>query len=60
MATLLKIEQVAQALQIATSTAYKLVSEGKIKGIKVGKGERGAVRVHPEELERFQREGVQA
>jgi excisionase family DNA binding protein len=56
---LLKIDQVAKALQVGTSTAYKLVSEGKIKGVKIGHGERAAVRVHPEELARFQREGAQ-
>lgn len=58
MTELLKVDDVARALNIAKPTAYKLMSDGHLKTVRVGKGPRGSVRVHPEELERFQREGI--
>ena len=50
---LLTAREAAQTLNISRAMFYKLVSEGRIKKIKIGKGPSGAVRFRPIDLEAF-------
>jgi excisionase family DNA binding protein len=45
----LTIPEVAEMLRVHQKTVYKLVSERKLRGVKVGR----AVRIRASELERF-------
>ena len=51
--------QAAQALGISRALLYQLVSEGKIRKVKVHKGRSGAVRFRPADLESFVSEHLQ-
>ena len=46
---LLTAEEVAKALHVSRSYAYKLLDEGKIPFIQIGKSRR----IHPDDLEKF-------
>jgi len=49
---LLRVSEVAERLQLAKPTVYRLVRSGALPGVRVG----GSVRVDPVELARFLRE----
>lgn len=51
---LLKIEAVANQLQVSTATVWRLIKNGKLRAVKIGK----SVRIHPADLEEFIRSGV--
>lgn len=50
---LLKAEEAAQVLGISRALFYALVSEGKIRKVKIRQGRSGAVRFRPADLEAF-------
>jgi excisionase family DNA binding protein len=47
---LLTVEQVAEILQLSTVQVYRYLKDGRLPKVKLG---RRAVRVRPEDLERF-------
>jgi excisionase family DNA binding protein len=55
---LLNVREAAEALSISRAFFYKLVSEGRIKKVKLSKGPSGAVRFRPADLESFVKESV--
>lgn len=50
MHRLLRIPEVAEILQVSKTTAYRLVQEGGLPAVKIGKS---SVRVRMEDLERY-------
>lgn len=52
-ALLLTAKDAAKALGISRALFYALVSEGKIRRVKIRKGRSGAVRFRPADLEAF-------
>jgi len=46
---LLRIDEVAEALQISRSMAWKIVMDGRLRSIRIGR----AVRIRPADLEAF-------
>ena len=46
-------KEAAQMLSMSRAFFYKLVSEGRIKKIKIGRGSSGAVRFRPADLDAF-------
>lgn len=46
---LLRIEEVAQTLQISRSMAWKIVNDGRLRSIRIGR----AIRIRPSDLEAF-------
>ena len=55
---LLNVQEASRTLGISRAFFYKLVSEGRIKKVKLSKGPSGAVRFRPADLESFVRENV--
>ena len=55
---LLTAREAAQALGISRALLYALVSEGKIRRVKIHKGRSGAVRFRPTDLEAFVKDHV--
>lgn len=53
MKILLTVKEAANDLSISRALLYKLVSEGKIRRVKIRKGPSGAVRFRPEDLHDF-------
>jgi excisionase family DNA binding protein len=49
---LLNVKQVAERLNVAASTVYMLVAEGRLSCFRIGKG-RGAVRFSEEQITSF-------
>ena len=50
---LLTAQEAAQALGISRALLYALISEGKIRRVKLHRGRSGAVRFRPSDLEEF-------
>jgi hypothetical protein len=50
---LLRVEDCAKALAVRPSTVRHWLSTGALKRTKLGKGRRGVVRVHPDDLAAF-------
>jgi excisionase family DNA binding protein len=46
---LLKVVQIAETLNVSRTLAYQLIQLGKIRSVRIN----GAVRVRPEDLEKF-------
>jgi excisionase family DNA binding protein len=46
---MLRVPQVSEILDISQALIYKLVSEGKLKGVKINR----SVRIRPEDLEEY-------
>ena len=50
--SLLTVRDVADLLRVSPSLVYQLVETGKIACHRIGRG-RGAIRIHPDDLEQF-------
>ena len=48
----LKVETVAELLEISESAVYDLIARRKIRAVKVNPG-KGAIRIRPQDLEEF-------
>lgn len=55
----LTIAQVAALLQLSPSTIRRYIKTGRIRAFKVGHGDKAAVRIKREELDRLQRVGYE-
>ncbi len=51
---LLTVEQVAKAMQVSVKTVYRLVTENKIPGLRVG----SSIRFDPDKIEAWQNENT--
>ena len=55
MMPMLTVKQVAEELVVSTAQVLRLIARGHIKGIHLGKR---SIRIDPQELERFKKDGV--
>jgi excisionase family DNA binding protein len=50
---LLKVDQVAERLQVSPWSVYRLVARGDLPAVKLGTGPRAPIRVDADELHQF-------